>query len=229
MASKRFALVSEQWYEKAMKETPTLPSANDFIEMAEEPKHTVNILEPPIRPDQQETEKVTKEALIHEPLPENVGSQPKKTDLAALASMLPNSMKSRAKIMARYLSDLKLTDTDRVIYEDSTIGSNIIDLMRYALSPFYRSRPLDWPQFSQLIKKYAVPESILAQRINGPVIQTMVKKPIVKAIQPVKKEKSKKPTTSKAQKVKNTTKKVKSGVSKRVRQKPRAILKNWIS
>ena len=85
--------------------------------------------------------------------------------LSELASLLPKNLQSRARMLFHYLeNNVRVNDMQRIVYEDGTVGSHVIDLTRYAISPFVKSRPVDWPQFSKLLENLGVPESIIAKR-----------------------------------------------------------------
>jgi hypothetical protein len=110
-------------------------------------------------------------ALVPESMLSSVQSsvQPneEKPKISELASLLPKNMQSRARMMFHYIENaVSVNDTQRIVYDDGTVGSHVIDLVRYAISPFVKSRPVDWPQFSKLLQTLGVPESIIAKRSN---------------------------------------------------------------
>ena len=78
-----------------------------------------------------------------------------------LAYFLPTSYQGKAKIVMHYLAlskDVKLTKKDRIIYPDGTIGSHILDLVKFAVSTFQSQRPKDASKFIRLLKKLGVPD-----------------------------------------------------------------------
>ena len=86
--------------------------------------------------------------------------------LVHLAELLPKNMRSRARLVLHYLENGNVTvnDLQRVVYQNGAVGSHIIDLTRYAVSPFMKTRPIDWPQFSALLQNLGVPSSSLANK-----------------------------------------------------------------
>ena len=90
----------------------------------------------------------------------------KEQKLVHLADLLPKNMRSRARMLLHYVENGNVTvnDVQRIVYENGTVGSHILDLTRYAISPFVKTRPLDWPQFMDLLERLGVPSSALVSR-----------------------------------------------------------------
>jgi hypothetical protein len=82
---------------------------------------------------------------------------------AQMAELLPKNLRNRAKILLHYLEGkVTLNEHERVQYNDGAIGSHLLDIVRYYVSPLSKARPLDAPQFEQLITNIGVPSSALA-------------------------------------------------------------------
>ena len=96
----------------------------------------------------------------------NFHEQAEEKKLVQLAELLPKNMRSRARIVLHYLESGNVTvnDLQRIVYQNGSVGSHIIDLTRYAVSPFMKTRPIDWPQFSALLQNMGVPSSSLANK-----------------------------------------------------------------
>lgn len=90
-----------------------------------------------------------------------------------IIDLLPKAYKAKAKTILHYLKGyLKLDNQHRVRYEDNNqLGSHIIDLLRYFAAPFPTERPIDAPQFFELIKEAGVPSSAVAKRHNSQVLK----------------------------------------------------------
>ena len=76
-----------------------------------------------------------------------------------LAYFLPKSYQGRAKVVMHYLAPhVRLTKKDRIIYPDGTIGSHILDLVKYTVSVFDSEQPDDASKFIMLLKEIGVPD-----------------------------------------------------------------------
>ncbi len=91
---------------------------------------------------------------------------PKKSSLIHFAELLPKNLRNRARMVLQYLENGNATvnDVQRVVYDDGNVGSHIVDLTRYAISPFMKTRPVDWPQFRNLLEKLNIPSSAIVNR-----------------------------------------------------------------
>ena len=90
--------------------------------------------------------------------------KPKKKN-ESLEQLLPKNLRGKAKILLHYLNEvLKLDENDRVIYADGYVGSSVLDLIRYFVSPWVKHRPLDAPRFKDLMNEAGVPESAIARK-----------------------------------------------------------------
>ena len=99
-----------------------------------------------------------------------------KDDLLNLAKMLPKRYQTKATALLRILDGkLNLDANNHVIYEDE-LGSHLIDLIRYFVTPTYVSvtRPFDAYKFGQLLNCYGVPMSAVARPTDS-VNKTWVK------------------------------------------------------
>lgn len=87
--------------------------------------------------------------------------------VSGLADLLPKHLRNKARMLLHYLnSQLKLDNQQRVIYGDGSVGSHIIDLVRYNISPFVKARPLDAPKFAKLMQTAGVPNAAIAKKTN---------------------------------------------------------------
>ena len=116
--AKRFALVPESWLEARNAELS--PKKNNVS-----PKTIVNL------------------GNSQEKLPKS------KNKLGNLAELLPKNLKTRGRVVLHYLENgnVNVNDVQRIVYSDGAVGYHVLDLIRYAISPFVKTRPLDWPQF----------------------------------------------------------------------------------
>jgi len=86
-------------------------------------------------------------------------SQTKHDYMIKLAHFLPKSYQGKAKVVMHYLAlHVRLTKKDRIIYPDGTIGSHILDLVKFAVSVFDSERPDDASRFIKLLKELGVPD-----------------------------------------------------------------------
>ena len=93
--------------------------------------------------------------------------KPNGAKILHLADLLPKNLKARARILLHYLenANVNVNDVQRIIYADGTVGSHILDLVRYTVAPFVKTRPLDWPQFKALLENIGVPEAVFGRKI----------------------------------------------------------------
>jgi len=103
------------------------------------------------------------------PTPSNVSlaSPPEKQQsLADIEKILPRNLQSRARMILHYLdsANVHVNDMQRIVYSDGSVGSHIVDLVRYAISPFLKTRPIDWPRFKTLLESIGTPDSIMVKR-----------------------------------------------------------------
>jgi hypothetical protein len=90
------------------------------------------------------------------------------SNFSDLPSLLPKNMRSKARVLVHYLENggVVINDMQRIVYDDGSVGSHILDLIRYAVSRFSKSRPLDWPKFQELLGKLGAPTSAIVQRFS---------------------------------------------------------------
>lgn len=83
--------------------------------------------------------------------------------------LLPKRYRSRGKILLQYLMEnqIGVTSKGRVVYGDGSIGSHLIDLIKYYLHPqgIPVSRPSDSTQFGLLLQQIDVPNSALGRSL----------------------------------------------------------------
>lgn len=81
--------------------------------------------------------------------------------------LLPKSYKSRGRIILHHIEgQVKLNQQNRVVYQGGKQGSHIIDLLKYFLSPFSKSKPIDASHFEKIMKQSGVPQSAIAKKAN---------------------------------------------------------------
>ena len=99
---------------------------------------------------------------------ENKHSLPeeKQAKFSDLPELLPKNMRSKARVLVHYLENggVAVNDMQRIVYDDGEVGSHMLDLLRYGLSRFSKSRPLDWPKFQELLNKLGAPKSAVVKR-----------------------------------------------------------------
>ena len=80
-----------------------------------------------------------------------------------IVSVLPQSLRSEARILVPYLKNVNINDVQRIVYSDGVVGSPILDLVSYALSSSDHERPLDWPRFKSLLNNLGVSDSVISK------------------------------------------------------------------
>lgn len=94
-------------------------------------------------------------------------------DILSLKDLFPKNLRSRAETILRLIgSHVKVSENNSVIYSDNTIGSNIIDLIKYVIIPSgsVMRRPLrayDATLFEKVLKQAGTPDSILAKNTTA--------------------------------------------------------------
>jgi hypothetical protein len=84
---------------------------------------------------------------------------------AQMVELLPKNLRNRAKIMLHYLEGkITLNEHERVQYSDGAIGSHLLDLVRYYVSPLAKARPVDAPKFEAVMQSIGVPASAYVQK-----------------------------------------------------------------
>lgn len=138
--AKRYALVPESWLSSL---NGGMVRTSDF-----QPSNTQQVLHENVSPTVVATE------------------SKRSSNVSQMAELLPKNLKTRARIILHYLENgnVNINDMQRIVYDDGTIGSHILDLTRYAISPFLKTRPVDWPQFRDLLDKLGVPNSAIVNR-----------------------------------------------------------------
>lgn len=85
--------------------------------------------------------------------------------LMELSNLLPKRLQNKARMLLHYLNGhVKLNEQQRIVYSNGSVGSHIIDLVRYNISPFVKGRPIDAPLFDRLMKSAGVPDAALIKR-----------------------------------------------------------------
>ena len=104
-------------------------------------------------------------------MPESQASQPdqlpeksSEPNLENLPELLPKNMRGKARILVHYLNGINVNNMQRIVYNDGVVGSHVLDLIRYTVSPFSNNRPLDWPDFKKILEQCNVPDSVYCQK-----------------------------------------------------------------
>lgn len=86
-------------------------------------------------------------------------------DVKSMIELLPKMYQSKARIIMHYLEGhVKLDKNQRIVYAGGMVGSHVLDLLRYFISPLVKERPLDAPRFLILMKAAGVPQSAIARK-----------------------------------------------------------------
>ena len=89
-----------------------------------------------------------------------------------MPNLLPKNMRGKARILVHYLNGISVNDMQRIVYNDGEVGSHVLDLVKYAVSPFFqKQRPLDWPKFLSLLESLGVPESAIARKVESKIVK----------------------------------------------------------
>lgn len=97
------------------------------------------------------------------------GSAPEADELDAIVEMMPKQMGRKAKLLVHYIRNhISVSDNGRVIYDDSSIGSHLHDLVKFFVaSPMLRvPRPIDAVKFGILLKRLGVPRAALGRDLT---------------------------------------------------------------
>ena len=103
---------------------------------------------------------------VHASEPDQLPEKSNKTTskLENLPDLLPKNMRSKARILVHYLNGINVNNMQRIVYNDGVVGSHVLDLIRYTVSPFTNNRPLDWPDFKKILEQCNVPDSVYCQK-----------------------------------------------------------------
>lgn len=98
----------------------------------------------------------------------HIEDSPHENALESLPLLLPKKQQHKATVIVHFLKTLLKLDTNqRVVYEDGTIGSHLLDLLRFFTSPISvtRFRPLDALKFGLLMRKAGVPDYAIGRQL----------------------------------------------------------------
>lgn len=87
-------------------------------------------------------------------------------------NLFPKRLRSRASLLLHYvLKYLSLDHNDRVVYEDTSPGSHIVDLIRYFIHPrtVKIDRPVDAVKFALALKAKGVPDAAFSRHIEATI------------------------------------------------------------
>lgn len=85
-----------------------------------------------------------------------------------LPLLLPKRQQNKAAAIIHFLkSVVNMDSNNRIIYEDGSVGSHLLDLLRYYTSPIsiMKDRPLDALKFGLLLRKAGVPEYAIGRQL----------------------------------------------------------------
>ena len=88
--------------------------------------------------------------------------------LTDVIRLLPKRYQTKARGLIHYLAGRINLDSDlRVVYDDGTTGSHILDLIRYYTYPKILKihRPLDAVQFGLKLKEIGVPDATISRSV----------------------------------------------------------------
>lgn len=92
--------------------------------------------------------------------------EPDKRTFSSMVDILPKNIRNKARMLLHYLDGkIKLDDQERIVYSDDHVGSYLLDMVRYYVSPFVKTRPLDSPRFEELLQEIGVPSSAIVRSI----------------------------------------------------------------
>jgi len=94
-------------------------------------------------------------------------------NFAKMAEILPKNLRNRARMLLHYLDGkVKLDTHERIVYSDNHVGSYLLDMVRYYVSPFVKTRPLDAPRFEKILHEIGVPSSAIVRSNVSPSSQS---------------------------------------------------------
>lgn len=97
-------------------------------------------------------------------MPEEIPSESKPEN--EIIELLPKAYRSRAKVILHYLlPNLKQDQNKHIIFPDGTIGSHILDYLRYFLNPLKAKPPVEANKFANLLEKSGVPQSVYSRHV----------------------------------------------------------------
>jgi hypothetical protein len=70
-----------------------------------------------------------------------------------IVDSFPKRLQKKVQALVDQLGNrVKIDSNQRVVYDDGEVGSNIVDLIRYSVSPSTTERPIDAPRFDAIMK-----------------------------------------------------------------------------
>ena len=95
----------------------------------------------------------------------------KAMNFSTLVELLPKNLRNKARILVHYLENkITLNEHQRIVYENGEVGSYLLDMIRYYVSPLVKQRPVDAPDFESVLKNLGVPSSALARNIETNIL-----------------------------------------------------------
>lgn len=86
-----------------------------------------------------------------------------------ITKLFPKRSRSRASLLLHYvMKNMSLDGNQRVMYNDGSRGSHIVDLVRYFIntSAMHIDRPIDAIKFAMELKSKGVPEAAFSRHIG---------------------------------------------------------------
>ena len=85
--------------------------------------------------------------------------------LSDMVEILPKNLRNKARVLLHYIEGkVTLNAHERIVYGDGHVGSYLLDIVRYYVSPLVKTRPLDAPRFEKLMLEIGVPTSAIGRR-----------------------------------------------------------------
>ena len=100
----------------------------------------------------------------------NVSSDESEDVKEDILSLFPKRFKQRAAVVLQYtMKFAKLDENHRIIHTDGSIGSHIVDLIKYFIYPpaMNVERPLDALDFAIKLKEHGIPESSITRHLSS--------------------------------------------------------------
>jgi hypothetical protein len=98
----------------------------------------------------------------------NISSDDSEDVKKDILSLFPNRFKQRAAVVLQYaMRFAELDENHRIIHADGSIGSHIVDLIKYFIYPPVMNveRPLDALDFAIKLKEHGIPESSITRNL----------------------------------------------------------------
>lgn len=112
--------------------------------------------------------RATHHKTLADPQPSNAKvSSDVSSEFEEIITLFPKNYRNRAKSLIHYLKNHIELKNGRVIYSDGSIGSHLLDLIKYYVFPSALKvpRPIDAAKFGILLKQLDVPNSVVGRSL----------------------------------------------------------------